>query len=192
MFDLKETLSVTLILFAVIDIVGSIPLIINLRKKYGHINSEKASVIAGVIMIAFLFLGESILTLFGLDVPSFAIAGGIVIFLIGLEMVLGLTIFQPSDEKISSVHVMPLAFPLIAGAGTLTTLISLKASYGTANIVTGVLLNIIFVYITLKGAPWLERKMGPSMIDIFRKVFGIILLAVSIKIFTTAVMSISA
>lgn len=182
----KEILSTTLILFAVIDILGSIPMIINLRKKYGTIHSEKASFIAAGIMVAFLFLGESILKFFGLDIPSFAIAGSIVLFLIGLEMILGLTIFHPSDEKISSIHVMPLAFPLIAGAGTLTTLLSLRSTYAISNILIGVAINVVFVYIVLKSSEFLEKKIGPALMDIMRKVFGIILLSISIKIFLFA------
>lgn len=185
MFDFKEIISVTLILFSVIDILGSIPIILDLRKKAGHVQSEKATVASGVIMIAFLFLGESILKLFGIDIGSFAIAGALIMFFIGLEMVLGIHFFRIDAEDISSSSIVPLAFPLIAGAGTMTTLISLKSLYETSNILVGVLLNLIFVYLVLKTCNWLERKIGNAGFNILRKVFGIILLSIAIKIFKT-------
>lgn len=184
MFSLKEILSVTLILFSVIDIIGSVPIIIDLRKKAGHIQSEKATIIAGIIMVAFLYLGESILRLFGVDIQSFAIAGAIIIFLIGLEMILGRHIFRPDAEPGTS-SIVPLAFPLIAGAGTMTTIISLKAEYDTMNILIGISLNLVFVYVVLKSSEWIERKLGTAGTDLLRKVFGIILLAIAIKLFKT-------
>lgn len=183
MLNFKEIISVTLILFSVIDILGSIPVIINLRKKMGHIQSEKASLVSGAIMIIFLFLGESILKLFGIDVSSFAIAGALIIFIIGLEMVLGLTFFVTDTEDLSSSSIVPIAFPLIAGAGTMTTLITLKAEYQTLNILLGIILNILFVYLVLKSSGWLERKIGNAGFNILRKVFGIILLSIAIKLF---------
>ena len=183
MLNFKEIFSVSLILFSVIDILGTVPIIIDLRKKAGHVQSEKATIVSGAIMVAFLFLGESILKLFGLDLGSFAVAGAIVMFLIGLEMVLGLQFFQPETDESSSTTIVPLAFPLIAGAGTMTTLISLKAEYHTYNILIGIVVNLLFVYIVLKTCGWLERKIGNAGFTILRKVFGIILLAIAIKLF---------
>jgi multiple antibiotic resistance protein len=184
MLNFKEILSVSLILFSVIDILGSIPVIIDLRKKFGHLKSGKATIVSGVIMVIFLFLGESILKLFGIDISSFAIAGAIIMFFIGMEMVLGLQFFKPDpDETGSSASIVPLAFPLIAGAGTMTTLISLKAEYTTANILVGVVVNLVFVYLVLKTSGFLERKIGKGGFNVIRKVFGIVLLAISIKIF---------
>ncbi|MDQ3290699.1 MAG: MarC family protein [Bacteroidota bacterium] len=182
MFNFKEILSVTLILFAIIDILGSIPIIIELRKREGVIQSEKATMVAGVIMIIFLFLGQEILKLFGLDFESFALAGAIILFLIGMEMVLGIHLFQ-SNPNSKTGSIVPLAFPLIVGAGTLTTLLSLRAAYSLANILVGIVINLIFVYIVLKSSSWLERKLGDSGSDILRKVFGVILLAIAIKLF---------
>ncbi len=189
MFDFKEILSVSLILFSVIDILGSVPIIIDLRKKVGHVQSEKATVASGVLMVLFLFLGESILKLFGIDIGSFAIAGALIMFFIGLEMILGIHFFKSDNEDLSSSSIVPLAFPLIAGAGTLTTLISLKSVYGTFNILVGVLLNLLFVYAVLKSSSWLERKIGAAGFNVLRRVFGIILLSISIKIFKTHLLS---
>lgn len=189
MLSFKEILSVTLILFSVIDILGSVPVIIDLRKKAGHVQSEKATVVSGIIMVAFLFVGESILGLFGIDIGSFAIAGALIMFFIGLEMVLGIHFFRTDINDVSSTSIVPLAFPLIAGAGTMTTLISLKAIYSTPNILVGVFVNLIFVYIVLKTCGWLERKLGNAGFNILRKVFGIILLSIAIKIFKTHLLS---
>ncbi|PIQ22109.1 MAG: hypothetical protein COW65_04965 [Cytophagales bacterium CG18_big_fil_WC_8_21_14_2_50_42_9] len=182
MLDLKQIFSVTLILFAVIDIMGSIPIIIELRRREGVIHSEKATLVAGILMIVFLFLGHEILKLFGLDYASFAMAGAIVIFLMGLEMVLGVHIFQ-TNTTTGVGSIVPLAFPLIVGAGTMTTLLSLRAAYSLPNIIVGIILNLIFVYVVLKSSGWLERKLGPAGTDILRKVFGVILLAIAIKLF---------
>ena len=182
MLNLKEIFSVTLILFAVIDILGSIPIIIELRRREGIIQSEKATLVAGMLMIAFLFLGQEILKLFGLDFESFAMAGAIVIFLVGLEMILGIHLFQPSPNSTSG-SIVPLAFPMIVGAGTMTTLLSLRAAYSLPNILIGILLNLLFVYLVLKSSGWLERKLGQAGTDVLRKVFGVILLAIAIKLF---------
>lgn len=183
MFNFKEIISVSLILFSVIDILGSIPIIIDLRKKFGHIQSEKATLVSGIIMIIFLFVGESILKLFGIDISSFAIAGAIIMFFLGMEMVLGLQFFKADTEEAKSASIVPIAFPLIAGAGTMTTLISLKAEYSTANILIGIAVNLLFVYLVLKTSVWLEKVIGKAGFNILRKVFGIVLLAISIKIF---------
>lgn len=185
-FDIKEIVSVSLILFSVIDIVGSIPIIIDLKKKSGgYIQSGKATFVAGIIMILFLFVGESILHLFHLDVASFAVAGAIVIFLLGMEMVLGISIFKEDESLARSASVVPIAFPLIAGAGTMTTILTLKASYSTFNILIGILLNLILVFFVLKSSNWIEQKIGRGGEAVLRKVFGIILLAIAIKIFQT-------
>jgi multiple antibiotic resistance protein len=181
-FSFKQIFSVTLILFAIIDILGSLPIVIELRRREGVIQSEKATIVAGVLMVVFLFLGESILKLFGLDFQSFALAGAIIIFLIGMEMVLGIHLFQ-SNPNSKTGSIVPLAFPVIVGAGTLSTLLSLRAAYRLENILTGIVLNLIFVYIVLKASPWIERKLGQNGADILRKVFGIILLAIAIKLF---------
>ena len=181
--DFKEIISATLVLFAVIDIVGSIPVIIDLRKKVGHIQSEKASFVAIVIMIAFLFIGEEILKLIGVDVNSFAVAGAFILLFLAFEMILGIELFK--DDSPETASVVPLAFPLIAGAGTMTTIISLKAEYQRENIIVAIIINMIFVYAVLKASGKIERFFGKGGIAIIRKVFGIILLAISVKLFAT-------
>jgi len=185
MFSIKEILSVSLILFSVIDIISSIPIIIELRKQAGHIQSEQATLVAGALMVIFLFFGETILNLFGIDVGSFAVAGGIIIFLIGMEMILDRRIFKADRGNYSTTSFVPLAFPLIAGAGTLTTIISLRAEFSQLNILLGIILNLILVYVVLKTSPWLERKIGAGGFNIMRKVFGIILLSIAIKLIKT-------
>ncbi len=182
-FDFSQILSTTMVLFAIIDILGSIPIIIELRKKAGHIQSEKAAIVATVLMIVFLFAGKSLLNVIGVDVASFAIAGSFVIFAIAMEMVLGLSLFK--DEAPETVSIVPLAFPLIAGAGTMTTLLSLKTEYTTPNIIVGILLNMLFVYFVLKNTIRLEKLFGKTGLNILRKAFGIILLAIAIKLFRT-------
>ena len=185
MFDFKEIVSVTLILFSVIDVIGSLPVIIDLRRKSGKIESERATFASGALMVAFLFLGERILQLFGVDVASFAVAGGLIIFLLGLEMILGRTIFKSEVDTGGATHIVPIAFPLIAGAGTLTTLISLRAEYQTNNIIVGIILNLILIYVVLKSSGWLETRLGPGGLAVLRKIFGIILLAIAIKLLKT-------
>ena len=182
MFSFKEIASVTLILFSIIDILGSIPIIIDLRKKSGKIESGKATLVAGAIMIAFLYIGEAILKLFGIDVESFAIAGAIIILIIGMEMILDRSFFKNDPEVGNAASIVPLAFPLIAGAGSLTTILSLKAAYGEMNILIGIIVNLIFVFIVLKSSVWLEKKLGQGGFNILRKVFGIILLSLAIKL----------
>ena len=181
--DFNEILPATMILFAVVDIIGSIPIIIDLRKKVGHIQSEKASIASAIIMIAFVFLGESILKVIGIDVYSFAIAGAFVILALALEMVLGITIFK--DDVPESAAVFPLAFPLIAGAGTLTTILSLKSEYETTNIIIAILLNILIVYTVLKSSAKIEQIIGQTGITIIRKIFGVVLLAIAVKLFAS-------
>lgn len=186
-FGLKEIFSVTLILFSVIDIIGSLPIIINLRSKPSGIHPLKATLIAVGIMIGFLFIGEKLLSLFGVDVASFSIAGGLILFFMGLEMVLGIEIFKSNSEHESST-IVPLAFPLIAGPGTMTTIISLRAEYSKAAVLTGIILNIIFVYITLKSSGWISRKLGRAGANVLRQVFGIICLAIAIKLIRNSLM----
>lgn len=183
MLDLKEILTVTLILFSVIDIIGAIPFIIIIKKREGRIQTEKATIISAILMVGFLFLGQSILKLFGLDVASFAVAGAIVMFIVAMEMILGITLIKDDPDSHGTGSVVPLAFPLIAGAGTLTTILALRAVYEEVNILVGILLNLIFVYIVLRASGWLERKLGASVFAVLRRVFGVILLAIAVKIF---------
>ena len=183
--SIKEIFTAFMVLFAVIDIVGNIPIIIDLRKKAGHIQSEKASIIAGLIMIVFLFVGNSILKLVGIDVHSFAIAGAFILLFIALEMILGITLYKQEDDSDLSATVFPLAFPLIAGPGSLTTLLSLKSEFHTENIIIAVIVNVLFIYIVLKTSTKIERIIGPNGIKITRKIFGVILLAIAVKLFTS-------
>lgn len=185
MFNFKEIISVTLILFSVIDVLGSLPIIVDFRRKLGKIESEKTTIVAGAIMVIFLFLGERLLSLFGVDIASFAIAGAIILFLLGLEMILGRDIFKHGNIDVGVASIVPIAFPMIAGAATMTTLLSLRSTYQIQNILVGIVLNLFFIYLVLKSSNWLERKLGQGGTDILRKVFGIILLAISIKLFKT-------
>lgn len=180
-FEFKEILTVSTVLFAIIDIIGSIPIIIQLRNKAGHIESEKASIVAMILMILFLYVGESMLRVIGLDISSFAIAGSFIIFILAVEMVLGINIFKDAVPETASI--IPLAFPLIAGAGTMTTILSLKAEFQTQNIIVGILINTLFVYLVLKNTYHLERILGRTGVSILRKAFGVILLAIAIKLF---------
>jgi multiple antibiotic resistance protein len=182
-FDFKQIFTAFMVLFAVIDIIGNIPIIIDLRKKVGHIQSEKASLIAGVIMIIFLFVGKSLLNLIGIDVNSFAVAGAFVIFFIALEMILGITLYKDEEHNAITASVFPLAFPLIAGPGSLTTLLSLRAEFATENIIVAVISNVVVIYVVLKTSAKIERVIGANGINIIRKVFGVILLAIAVKLF---------
>jgi len=180
---LKEILTVTFTLFAVIDMIGSIPVLASLRVKMGgEIRSTQATLVSGGLMILFLLIGKQFLDFLGLDVKSFAVAGSIVIFIIGLEMILGLEFFKP-DNNPQSGSVVPIAFPLIAGSGTLTTIMSLKANYNDANILIGILINCIVIYLVLKSLKWIEKILGPNGMVVIRKFFGVILLAIAVKIF---------
>jgi multiple antibiotic resistance protein len=181
--DIKEIFTAFMVLFAVIDIIGNIPIVIDLRKKAGHIQSGKASLIAGVIMIVFLFLGKSLLSFIGVDVNSFAVAGSFILFFIALEMILGITLYKEEEGSAVTASVFPLAFPLIAGPGSLTTLLSLRAEFNIENIIVAVLLNVLFIYIVLKTSSKIEKFIGPNGINIIRKVFGVILLAIAVKLF---------
>ena len=181
----KDIITITFTLFAVIDMLGSIPVLITLREKMGgHIRSTQATVASGALMILFLFLGQEFLNVLGLDIKSFAVAGSIVIFIIGLEMVLGLEFFK-SDNNPKSGSVVPIAFPLIAGSGTLTTIMSLKANYHDINILIAILINLVVIYAVLSSLKWLGHVLGPSGLIVVRKFFGVILLAIAVKIFAT-------
>lgn len=180
--DYKEIVTVTFTLFAVIDVLGSLPVIISIKRKMGDINAALATLVSGGLMLLFFLVGEQMLQFMGLDIHSFAIAGSIVIFILGLEMVLGLDIFK-HDENMKTSTLVPVAFPLIAGSGTLTTVMSLKAAYEFYNILIAILINLIIVYITLRSVNIIERALGPSGVAVIRKFFGVILLAIAVKIF---------
>ena len=184
-FNLREIFTATMILFAVIDIIGSIPIIIDLRQKVGHIQSEKASIVAMLIMILFLFLGSQILILIGIDVYSFAVAGSFVLLFLALEMILGVQLYK--EESPETASVVPLAFPLITDGGTMTTILSLKAEFHTINIIIAIVLNMIFVYAVLKSSTKIEKFIGKAGINIIRKIFGVVLLAIAVKLFASNV-----
>jgi multiple antibiotic resistance protein len=183
---INELLTVTFTLFAVIDIVGSIPLLLSLKKKMGGIHEVKATLISGGLMILFLYLGEPFLHVLGLETHSFAVAGSIVIFILGLEMILGIEFFK-ADKESKSTMMVPIAFPLIAGSGTLTTIISLKANYNQSMLLIAILINLVIIYIVLKSLNLIERILGPAGMLAIRKFFGVILLAIAIKIFSSNV-----
>ena len=185
-FKIDELLTIVFTLFAVIDIVGSIPLLIAMKEKSGAIQSLRVTLISGVLMILFLFLGKPFLQLLGLDVRSFAVGGSIVIFLLGLEMVLGHEIFK-GDKNAQSGAVVPIAFPIIAGSGTLTTIMSLKANYDELYIALGILINLVIIYAVLKSLNFIEKLLGPGGLLAVRKFFGVILLAIAVKIFSSNV-----
>ena len=182
-FNFREIVTASMVLFAVIDIIGSVPIIISLRNKVGHIQSGKASVVSACIMVAFLFVGEEILNLIGIDVNSFAVAWSFVIFFLAIEMILGITLYR--DDQPESASIVPIAFPLIAGAGTVTTLLSLRAEYYVENIIVAIVINVIFVYFVLKSSRRIEHILGKNGLNVIRKIFGVILLAIAVKLFTS-------
>jgi multiple antibiotic resistance protein len=182
--NIKEILTVAFTLFAVIDIIGSIPILISLKGKMGGIREARATLISGALMVLFLFIGEPFLNLLGLDVKSFAVGGSIVIFILGLEMVLGMEFFK-SENEVRAATIVPIAFPLIAGSGTLTTIISLKANYHQSVVLLAILLNLIIIYLVLRSLNFLERMLGPAGLIAIRKFFGVVLLAIAVKIFAT-------
>ncbi|MFK7923785.1 MAG: MarC family protein [Bacteroidia bacterium] len=179
--QLQAILSVSLILFSVIDIVGSLPVIIDLKRQGIKIHAGMATMIAGALMVGFLFFGASMLHLFGIEVNSFALAGSLIIFFIGLEMTLGIRFFKEDQEGSSSGTIVPIAFPLVAGAGTLTTILSLKAQFDYLSIIAGILANLLLVFVVLRSSGWLARKMSPQLIGTLRKVFGILLIAIAFQ-----------
>jgi multiple antibiotic resistance protein len=181
----KDIFTISMILFAVIDIVGSIPIIVDLRSKMGHIQSEKATIVAAVIMIAFLFVGEEILKLIGIDANSFAVAGSFVLFFLALEMILGIRLYK--EDNPSTASIVPIAFPLIAGAGTMTTILSLRAAYDKINIIIAIIINVVVVYGVLKSSGKIERLLGTNGLGVIRKIFGVVLLAIAVKLFAANV-----
>ncbi|HNP47875.1 MAG TPA: MarC family protein [Bacteroidia bacterium] len=183
--SLREILTVTTILFAVIDIVGSIPALLSVKTKVGRIHPEQATLVSALIMVVFLFVGESLLGFLGVDVKSFAIAGSLVIFFLAMEMILGIRLYK--DEIPETASIIPVAFPLIAGTGTMTTLLSLRAVYDIPTIIIGIFLNLIVVYVVLRNLFRVEKFLGVAGISILRKVFGIVLLAIAIKLFRSNV-----
>ena len=186
--DIIEIAKASMILFAVIDIIGTLPIVVKLKVTAGGtINSGKASLIAGAIMLMFLFVGEKILAFIGIDAASFGIAGAFILFFMALEMVLGHKLFKEDEHTGKTVSIVPLAFPMIAGAGSMTSILSLRAEFESANIAIAIILNIAFVYLVLKISGWFEQKLGKSGIAIIEKVFGIILLAIAVKLFTSGV-----
>lgn len=184
--SLNELLTVSFTLFAIIDIVGSIPLLISLKRKMGGLKELLATTVSGTLMILFLFLGEKFLNVLGLDVNSFAVAGSIVIFILGLEMVLGIEFFK-SDGDVRSGAIVPIAFPLIAGSGTLTTIISLRSNYSVPTILIAILINLVIIYIVMKSLDFIGKLIGPAGLLAIRKFFGVILLAIAVKIFAAKV-----
>lgn len=179
---LTEIITISFTLFAVIDILGSVPIFISIKNKMGAINSAQATFVSGGLMLLFFFAGERALQFMGLDVSSFAIAGSIVIFILALEMILGFEFFK-ADKDIKTGSIVPIAFPIIAGSGTLTTIVSLKAAYHQYNILIGILINLVIVFFCLRSIDFIEKLLGPSGIAVVRKFFGVILLAIAVKIF---------
>ena len=183
-FDWTELLKSGMVMFAVIDIVGSIPFLLDIKKKAGDIHAERASLVALGIMLAFLFLGEGVINFLGIDVNSFAVAGSIVMFFMALEMILGITLFKQSPQSMKTATIVPVAFPLIAGAGSMTSIISLRAEYAAVNIALAILVNMALVYFVLRLTGRIERMLGEGGIAVLQKVFGIILLAIAVKLFS--------
>jgi multiple antibiotic resistance protein len=181
--DFKQILSAGMVLFAIIDIIGSVPIIVGLRAKVGHIQSGKASLVAALIMISFLFVGEEILKLIGIDVNSFAVAGAFILFFLAIEMILGITLYK--DDAPETASIVPIAFPLVAGAGTMTSLLALRAEYDVENIIVAIIINVIIVYFVLKSSGKIERILGKSGLGIIRKIFGVVLLAIAVKLFAS-------
>lgn len=184
--EINELLTVSFTLFAVIDIIGSVPVLVGLKEKIGGINEVKATLISGGLMILFLFVGEKFLNILGVDKRSFAVGGSIVIFILGLEMVLGLEFFK-SEKDAKASTVVPIAFPLIAGSGTLTTIMSLKANYETQVVLIAIVFNLIIIFIVLKSLDFIQKLLGPAGMIAIRKFFGVVLLAIAVKIFASNV-----
>lgn len=183
--NFKDIVTISMILFAVIDILGVTPIVVDIRKRVGEIESKKATLVSAAIMISFLFVGEQLLHLIGIDVHSFAVAGSFVLFFLALEMILGIRLYK--DDTPATASIIPLAFPLIAGTGVLTTILSLKAEYSTVNIIVGIIVNLILVYFVLRSSAKIEAFLGAAGLSIIRKVFGIILLAIAVKLFMSNV-----
>ena len=182
-FDIKEIVSATMVLFAVVDIIGSVPIIINLRRKAGRIQSEKTAIVAGGLLVVFLFLGKQLLNLFGVTVEAFAVAGAFILFFLALEMILGITLYKGTTPE--SASIVPLAFPMVAGAGALTTVLSLRAKFYVENIIVAIIINMVIVYIVLKSSERIEKFLGKQGITVLHNLFGVILLAIAVNLFTT-------
>jgi multiple antibiotic resistance protein len=180
--NITAVLTVSLILFSVIDMIGNIPIIINMKKEGLIIHARTTTLVSGLIMISFLFFGSAILGLFGIEITSFALAGSLVMLFIGLEMILGIRFFKDESTEAKSGSIVPMAFPLLAGAGTLTTIISLKVQYDTWSIITGILVNVLIIYFVLRSTDWMAKKISEDVSTTLRKVFGILLLAIAIQI----------
>ena len=181
-FDVKEIISATMVLFAVVDIIGSVPIIINLRKKAGRIQSEKTAIVAGGLLVVFLFLGKQLLNLFGVTVEAFAVAGAFILFFLALEMILGITLYKGTTPE--SASIVPLVFPMVAGAGALTTVLSLRAKFYVENIIVAIIINMVIVYIVLKSSERIEKFLGKQGITVLHNLFGVILLAIAVNLFT--------
>lgn len=182
--NLNNILTITLILFSVIDVVGSLPVIIEMRRQGINIEPAKSTLTAGLLMIVFLFFGTSVLKLFGLDVSSFALAGSLIIFFIGLEMILGIRFFRgEEDGEFQGSYMVPLVFPILAGAGTLTTIISLRSQYDLTSLILGIVLNLGLIFAVLRLTPWITKKMSPQVLIGLRKAFGIIMIAIAFQMF---------
>jgi multiple antibiotic resistance protein len=184
-FDMTQIMTASMILFAVIDVVGSLPIILEIKRKAGDIHELRAASVSMLLMILFLFLGESILKVIGINVNSFAVAGSLILFFMALEMILGVKIFREEDHSPKVAAIVPIAFPLIAGAGTMTTILSMRAEFEAINIIVAIVLNSVFVYIVLRMMGPLERLLGPGGVMVLRKVFGIICLALAVKLFSS-------
>ncbi|MGB1031277.1 MAG: MarC family protein [Flavobacteriales bacterium] len=186
-FDLTQFFSASMVMFAVIDIIGSIPILLDIKKKTGHIQAGKASFVALIIMVVFLFVGEGLIKLFGIEIHSFAVAGSFVLFFLALEMILGIQIFKQNEETLKTAAVVPIAFPIIAGAGSMTTIISLRAEYDQINVLLAICVNMILVFAVLKMTRRIENLLGDAGVAILQKAFGIILLAIAVKLFSANV-----
>lgn len=181
--NINEIVTISITLFAVIDILGSIPVLIGIKKKMGDISALTATVVSGALMILFFLAGNDILKFMGLDVSSFAIAGSIIIFILGLEMILGIEFFKPDGGSAKTGSIVPIAFPLIAGSGTLTTILSLKSAYHQYNVLIGILVNLVIIFVIIRSLNAMEKLLGPAGILVIRKFFGVILIAIAVKIF---------
>lgn len=187
MFLLADILTISFTLFAVIDVIGGLPVIISLKNRQVEFKPLIASLFAGFLMVLFLFAGEKLLNIMGVDVQSFAVAGSIVIFILGIELVLGINLFRTDPDMGGSGSIVPLGFPLLAGSGTLTTIMSLRSVYTIPNILVGIALNLVVVYLVLHSVDFLERKIGKATLGAMKKFFGVILIAIAVKIFVAAI-----
>jgi len=187
MFSIANILSITMTLFLVIDVIGSVPAIISIKQSSGDFKPRTIVFFAGVLMITFSLIGESLLHLLGIEVKSFAIAGSFVLLLLGLEMILGWSIFKSDDSENKSGNIVPIAFPVLVGAGTLTTILSLRTKFSVEDLITGIVINLVIIYIVLRSMNWLERKLGSQVLTVMKKFFGIVLIALAVQMFTNNV-----